>query len=512
MNDLPIVEPSSGMTRYLRLTTVPDGRPEDAPGAAVLVLAMEMTEEVEERRRVRLMLEERQEEAVQLEEQVARLTAANGELLAANQELTVQNMELSSANEEFLVGNEELQAAAEEVETLNEELQATNEELDTLNEELQATVEELNATNEDLQARSVELQELAVSLEAQRASIDMERSRLQAILANMSDGVLVVDSAGNRILTNAAYDAVFPPGESVEIVDQSGRPIPTDETPEVRARRGETFSMEFGLPGTEGRQRWFEANGSPVHGPDGGGDGVVVIRDISARSLQRLQDEFLATATHELRTPLTVLNGYLSMMRRELERNRDGARLTEYLANAHHQVSRLEGLIRDLADVARLQDGHIQLSIAPVDARDIADRVVQAVRAMGDSPPLALRVPEEPLLVSADAGRLEQVLMNLVTNAVTHASGTDRIDIRLYRDGENAVLCVQDFGPGIAPEHLANLFTRFYRVDTQDRVAGLGLGLYISRELVTAHGGTLTVDSEEGRGTTFTLTLPLAQE
>jgi signal transduction histidine kinase len=128
--------------------------------------------------------------------------------------------------------------------------------------------------------------------------------------------------------------------------------------------------------------------------------------------------------------------------------------------------------------------------------------------------PIQLEAADSPLLVNGDAGRLEQVLLNLLTNAITHARGTDRIDVRLRRAGDEAEIAVQDYGPGIPQADLPNIFSRFYQVAHAEARAqrGLGLGLFIVHELVTAHGGTVAVASAEGQGTTFTIRLPRAAQ
>src|SRR5207248_11755705 len=152
-----------------------------------------------------------------------------------------------------------------ETETRNEERQASNEEHETLNEELQATVEELDTTNDDLEARGQELRELAESLEAQRRSSEAERARLEAILASMADAVVVIDHAGQPVLTNSAYDRLL--GEAGgELVpeDEAGRPLPVDQTPQARAARGESYSMTFTARLANGMRPSFEANGRPT--------------------------------------------------------------------------------------------------------------------------------------------------------------------------------------------------------------------------------------------------------
>jgi two-component system CheB/CheR fusion protein len=307
-------------------------------------------------------------------------------------------------------------------------------------------------------------------------------------------------------------DAAFVPE------DEQGQPLPPDATPYGRAARGETFSMQFSLTTGEGARRWFEANGRPLHGTHEA-HGVVVIRDITAPSLhRRLQDEFLALASHELRTPLTAVQGSLELMINLLPPESHDERPRRLADLALRNARRLGVLVQDLTDVTRLQSGKLVLTCQAVDL------VVLVTRVVGDMQDLArgqtvhldvgtgpLGVCNTPLLVYGDAGRLEQVLLNLLSNALAHAAAATPIEVRLRRVDDEVELQVQDYGRGIAAAALPRLFTRFYQVARPDRPSqgGLGLGLFICRELVTAHGGRIGVRSTEGEGTTFTVWLPL---
>jgi two-component system CheB/CheR fusion protein len=270
-------ESAVGERRYLELTATPY-RHEEHGEPLALVLVWEVTRV--EGERVRLADEQRRMEAdaTRLTTQVARLSDSNHGLLAANQELAATNAALRSANEELLLSHEEAQAATEEVETLNEELQATNEEQETLNEELQATVEELNTTNDDLQARSAELQELAAVLEA-------EREQLRAVLSQMWEPVLVLDNAGQPVLTNAAFERLFggAQGGAAAVFSSAGdggRGIAL-EGPGGLAARAEPFQIDFARAGPDGRRRTFEAHGRPVTGPRGRQGCVITFRDVT---------------------------------------------------------------------------------------------------------------------------------------------------------------------------------------------------------------------------------------
>ncbi|MBV9279670.1 MAG: PAS domain S-box protein, partial [Chloroflexi bacterium] len=517
------VDVASGQVRYLEISCYPGVPLENEPVDTVTVLIADVSRAMNERQALeglvaqqRSELKESQErqraELAKVQEQLQAVLTKNRELERANQELTAVNLELRSANEEFLLGNEELQAASEEVETLNEELQASNEELETLNEELQATVEELNTTNDDLEARSLELQDLTISLEAQRRRIEFERTRLAAVLVNMSDAVLVMRPSGETILTNAAYDRLFHgPNAPMAAEDPEGNPLPPDESPRQRASRGETFRLEFVVREADGSRRWFEAIGEPIRQDGSEAGGVVVIRDITDRSLRRLQDEFLALASHELRTPLTVVRASLGMLDRYLPADADD-RLRRFIDMGEQQVRRMERLIADLVDVTRLQTGRLSLRTQPIDLVELARQTVDLAQAMTDEQTIELEAGHRPLTVDGDRDRLQQVLLNLLTNTIAHAPESKRVDVRVRRSGGEAEVVVQDYGPGIPQADLPNLFSRYFSGSglEHDGDSGLGLGLFITDQLVRAHGGTIRADSQPGEGATFTVRLPLA--
>ena len=237
---------------------------------------------------------------------------------------------------------------------------------------------------------------------------------------------------------------------------------------------------------------------------------VVVIRDITDRSLRRLEEEFLALASHELRTPLTALQGYLQLLRKSLPAADDDP-APRFADQALRQAKRLATLVNDLFDVTRLRSGRLGLQLEPLDLAPLVLQSVEVAQTLIDGQAISAQTPTTPLTINGDAGRLEQVVLNLLTNAITYAPGTERIDVHLRRAGASAELQVRDYGPGISEADLPNIFSRLYQVSRADRSAGggLGLGLYISRELVTAHGGTIDVASTPGQGTTFTVRLPL---
>lgn len=197
------------------------------------------------------------------------------------------------------------------------------------------------------------------------------------------------------------------------------------DTPQERALQGAPFNMEF-IVEEGGVSRWFEANSQPVSDTEGRlQSAIIVIRDITERSLHRLQEQFLSLASHELRTPLTSLSGYLQALDRSLRNGNAGERAQRYTGNALIQVDRLNRLIGDLVDVVRLQTGKYTLDRRPLDLAELVERVVETVRLLTDRE-ISLIGTDGALRVNGDAGRLEQVLSNLLTNAITHAPETAR--------------------------------------------------------------------------------------
>jgi two-component system CheB/CheR fusion protein len=308
--------------------------------------------------------------------------------------------------------------------------------------------------------------------------------------------------------TNATYDELVGMlGAPFLPADEQGVPLPTAQTPEYRAARGEAFRLDFTVAAADGTRRWFEATGRPLAGEHAG---VLVIRDITDRTMRRLQEEFLTWAGHELRTPLTALQGYLQLTERRLDPSVHH-QAYRFLTLAIQETRRQASLVTELMDATRLQSGKLELEQTPLDLGPLVTHTVETAEVLTNGQTIALSAPTEPVMIVGDASRLEQVLLNLLTNAITHAPGTERIDVRVHSDDGMAEVIVQDAGPGIPTEALETIFGRFAQVNPRERAgrAGLGLGLYIAREIVEAHAGMITAQSAPGHGATFTVRLPL---
>ncbi|HSP78123.1 MAG TPA: ATP-binding protein, partial [Myxococcaceae bacterium] len=223
------------------------------------------------------------------------------------------------------------------------------------------------------------------------------------------------------------------------------------------------------------------------------------------------RDEFVAIATHELRTPLSALGLQLLALKRAEEANPPPSpeRLRQGLETALRQTKRLEELLGHLLDVSRLSTGRLELEREPVDLSSLVHRLVERLAEKlaeaGNTPQVHA---EALVVVRADRLRVEQVLMNLLTNVMKYAPGAP-VELSVAREGAEAVVAVRDQGPGIAPEAQSRIFERFQRASGTHGRDSLGLGLYVSRQIARAHGGELTVESTPGQGARFVLSLPV---
>lgn len=232
-----------------------------------------------------------------------------------------------------------------------------------------------------------------------------------------------------------------------------------------------------------------------------------------ARQALEIRDHFLSVAAHELKTPVTSLLGYAQLLQRRLARD-GNERDQKALQTISQQAGRLNSLIHSLFDVSRLQAGQFSITRARVDLAQLSRRIVDEVMVSLESHAVVYQGADSDLLIEGDELRLEQVIQNLIQNAIKYSPNGGTITLAVERDGSQVCLLVSDQGMGI-PEHaLPKIFTRFYRINSDDtaRVSSLGIGLFVVKEFVALHGGTITVESAEGRGTTFRICFPALAE
>lgn len=224
-----------------------------------------------------------------------------------------------------------------------------------------------------------------------------------------------------------------------------------------------------------------------------------------------LRDDFIAAASHELKTPVTSLKVYTQVLERQALR-RGETQTTAQLGKMNAQIDRLTLLIGDLLDISKIEGGKLTLEARPVDLNAVVGEAVEGVQLTTPVHRIAVEGSTTRFVIG-DRERLGQVVTNLLTNAIKYSPKADRVLIRLWEDERAAHVEVEDFGIGIDHEHVDQIFERFYRVSSPDEKTfpGLGIGLYISHEIVRRHGGTMSVKSVKGRGSTFGFALPFGE-
>jgi len=224
----------------------------------------------------------------------------------------------------------------------------------------------------------------------------------------------------------------------------------------------------------------------------------------------QMREDFIANASHQLRTPITSLKGFLELLVKDLVP--DPAVRTEFIARAYEDTKRLGVLVNDLLDGFRWESGFFQMTLENTDLCGLLQSTLEAVKGLAQSKniSLTLEVPQNPLMVKADPHLLEQVLANLLSNAIKFSKEDRPILLEAKGEEDHVTVRVVDQGPGISAEDQGRLFEKFYQGNTAAKRAGVGsgLGIYIAKKIVEAHGGQIYVESEIGKGTTFSFTIP----
>lgn len=366
-------------------------------------------------------------------------------------------------------------------------------------------------------------QEAAAQAEAAAAAT--ERDRMRDILNGLPGGVQILTPLDGTIdFANAAFlELVFGEGASFDAKPIYGRdftflradglPLPVSERPGMRALRGEQVrSQQLLLERASGKRLPVSAHAAPLHGSSGTVEGaIVVIQDVTElRQAEQLKDDFLALISHEFRTPLTAIHGGAHLLANDAGTlNVDGRR--ELLSDVVAESERLDRMLGNILTLANVLGGRLRVATEPVLVAPLARKVASDMAGRSEAHAFTVEIAGGLPPIEADPDLLEQVLRNLYENAVKYAPGGGSVRTTADHDGAMVTIRVTDEGIGIAPEHVSTVFERFRRVGGDPTVRGMGLGLYLSRHLVEAQEGQISVSSPGlGQGTTFAVTLPLA--
>jgi len=357
------------------------------------------------------------------------------------------------------------------------------------------------------------------------------RDELHAILQNVADGITVQDTKETIIYANdvAAQLCGFSSSEAMAVAlraegltgllsnfimkDEAGNLLSSEQLPGHRALAGERnvqAIVQYENIATS-QTHWSLVKAEPIFDEYGQVQFAVnVFTDITQRYvLEQRKDEFIRMASHELKTPITALKGFTNLLQRRIARQGDEGSLS-FLAKIDIQLNKLTKLISDLLDVSKIQVGKLEYREEYFDLDVLAQETIEIMQGMAKAHHLQFE-GQKNIRVFGDRDRIGQVLINLLTNAIKYSPQADKVIVRVSANQEHAVLSVQDFGIGIVESHQEHIFERFYQVTEPEEKTypGLGIGLYISHDIVRRHHGQIWLESQKGKGSTFYVNLPL---
>jgi PAS domain S-box-containing protein len=361
---------------------------------------------------------------------------------------------------------------------------------------------------------------------AARVRIEQLAAEQAAILSQAAEGIIMSDPTGRITFVNEAAlqihgEPANPEGrtyaERYTLVGLNGVPVNPGNSPLLRAAVHDepAVNLEWIIRRKDGREIVAQGTATPVVAEDGSRLGAVLtVRDITAqRRFEAEKDDFLSAAAHDLRTPLTTIKGHAQILQKRLQRPEglDIENLRRGLDRIDSSATRMVSLVNDLLDVANIQLGHgALLNRQNVDLVSLAREIVAEQRAVTEGHRIQVHASTPEVIGYWEAGRLERVLANLLSNAIKYSPEGGDIDISVSTEDGDAVLCVQDQGVGIPAADLPYIFDRFRRGENvSGRISGTGIGLAAVRRIVEQHGGTVSAESEEGRGSVFTVRLPI---
>ncbi|MGE5598151.1 MAG: PAS domain S-box protein [Bacteroidota bacterium] len=370
----------------------------------------------------------------------------------------------------------------------------------------------------DLKRAEEERKQLLEELDTQRLEAERQAAQMGEILENLREGVTVIDAGGRVILRNrtAREGGLFPlsgiaagDGRTPRLCGLDGSPLPPEDFPLVRLLRGEHFTdSEYILETPGSARRRVLVTGRTVRDDEDHLElAIITHHDVTElRNLEQSRLEYLRLISHELRQPLTVIMAQAQLVDRVANRPE---RVRQGIKAVTTTAWRMNAMIQDLVDSVRLESGQLRLKTRVVDLAAVIGDLLERIGEAVDVGRIRVNPPEEPHLVYADLDRLERILTNLLTNALKYSDPDTEVTVSFTRQRGEVITAVKDRGRGIAPEELPHLFERYYRAPAvRDIQEGLGLGLYITKGLVEAHGGRIWVETEPGRGSVFSFSLP----
>jgi two-component system phosphate regulon sensor histidine kinase PhoR len=366
------------------------------------------------------------------------------------------------------------------------------------------------STRDEIGQLAQAFNEMSSNLKAMVETLSTEKTKLANVLANMADGVIMTDAEGNIVLANPAAGKLFgfeEPGAVNRPLIEVVHDHEVDEILKACLITGKEQNTHFESGAT---RRFLRAIAVPLNN-QGRRDGVLLLlQDLTElRSLQTMRRELVGNISHELRTPIAGIKAMAETLRHGAIDDRKAAQ--DFLSRIEGEADRLTQMVAELTQLSRIETGQVTLKIGPVNLNELMDEVVTEMSPLAEKQQIALFKQLSPGLppVRADRDRIRQTVINLVHNAIKFNKPAGRVTISTSYDSKAATVSVTDTGIGISREDLPHVFERFYKADRARTGGGSGLGLAIAKHTIQAHGGEIRAQSEEGKGSTFTFSLPL---
>lgn len=352
--------------------------------------------------------------------------------------------------------------------------------------------------------------QMAAALRNTIRDLSGERDKLSAVLDTMADGVVVIRSEGQLELLNRAAEELLQLTGQEAIGRRFMETVRDHELQRLVSQSLETRTQQHGEMELLHRHRYLTAVATPLL--RGGHAGVLLmLHDLTGiRQVETTRREFVSNVSHELRTPLASIKAMVETLQDGALEEPRVAR--DFVGRIHKEIDRLNSLVGDLLELSRLERGQTDLRLSPLDLSRLAEDVRGQFQAQAEAKGISLEValPDGLPPIVGEPDRLRQVMVNLLDNALKFTPEGGRIKVSASDKGQAIEVSVTDTGIGIPAEHLPHIFERFYKVDRSRRDQGVGLGLAIAKHIVLAHGGEVRVESQEGRGSTFSFTVPKA--
>jgi two-component system phosphate regulon sensor histidine kinase PhoR len=351
--------------------------------------------------------------------------------------------------------------------------------------------------------------EMSSNLKTMVDAISSEKTKLANILANMADGVIMTNVEGDIILANPAAGKLFGFKEADAVDKPIIEVVHDHEVDEIlklclKTRKEQTTQFESSIA-----RRFLRAIAVPLHNQDRSNRALLLLQDLTElRNLQTMRRDMVGNISHELRTPIASIKAMVETLQNAAIDDKEASR--DFLSRIEGEADRLTQMVAELTQLSRTETGRAELRMESVNLNTLIDDVLVEISPLVEKQQIALlkELATDLPSVQADKDRIRQTIINLVHNAIKFNKPAGRVTVSTGYDSKSVTVNVADTGIGISKEDLPHVFERFYKADKARTGGGSGLGLAIAKHTIQAHGGDIHAQSEEGKGSTFTFSLP----